>query len=77
MHQIMNKFPGDTGKLSRMSLIEEGPEKKVRMANLAITGSFSVNGVAAIHTELIKHRLVPDFYEMWPNKFNNKTTNKS
>lgn len=73
MRQVMNRYPGDTGKLSRMSLIEEGAEKKVRMANLAIVGSFSVNGVAAIHTELLKHNLVPDFYEMWPEKFNNKT----
>lgn len=73
MHQVMQRYPGDTSKLSRMSLIEEGAEKKVRMANLAITGSFSVNGVAEIHTQLIEHKLVPDFYEMWPEKFNNKT----
>ncbi len=73
MHQVMQRYPGDTAKLARMSLIEEGAEKKVRMANLAITGSFSVNGVAEIHTELIKHKLVPDFYELWPEKFNNKT----
>ena len=59
--------------MTRMSLIEEGSEKQIRMANLAIVGSFSVNGVAEIHTELLKHRLVPDFYEMWPEKFNNKT----
>ncbi|MBQ7413413.1 MAG: glycogen/starch/alpha-glucan phosphorylase [Alphaproteobacteria bacterium] len=73
MRQVMNRYPGDTGKLTRMSLIEEGPEKKVRMANLAIAGSFSVNGVAEIHTELVKHNLVPDFYDMWPERFNNKT----
>ena len=73
MREVMQKYPGDTAKLARMSLIEEGAEKKVRMANLAIVGSFSVNGVAQIHTELLKHRLVPDFYEMWPEKFNNKT----
>lgn len=73
MHQVMERYPGDTGKLSRMSLIEEGAEKKIRMAHLAIVGSFSVNGVAAIHTELVEHKLVPDFYEMWPERFNNKT----
>ena len=73
MHQVMARYPGDTAKLTRMSLIEEGAEKKVRMANLAIVGSFSVNGVAAIHTELLKHNLVPDFYDMWPERFNNKT----
>ncbi len=73
MRQVMDRYPGDTSKLTRMSLIEEGAEKKVRMANLAIVGSFSVNGVAEIHTELLKHNLVPDFYEMWPERFNNKT----
>jgi starch phosphorylase len=73
MRQVMDRYPGDTSKLTRMSLIEEGSEKKVRMANLAIVGSFSVNGVAEIHTELLKHNLVPDFYEMWPERFNNKT----
>ena len=56
-----------------MSLIEEGPERKVRMANLAIAGSHAVNGVAALHSELVKTRLVPDFYELWPEKFQNKT----
>lgn len=73
MRQVMDRFPGDTAKLTRMSLIEEGPEKKIRMANLAIVGSFSINGVAEIHSELVKHNLVPDFYEMWPERFNNKT----
>lgn len=73
MRQVREHFPNDPVKLSQMSLIEEGYEKKIRMAHLAITGSFSVNGVAAIHTELVKHKLVPDFYELWPDKFNNKT----
>ena len=73
MRQVMDKYPGDTAKLARMSLIEEGNEKKVRMAHLAIVGSFSVNGVAEIHTQLLKQHLVPDFYAMWPEKFNNKT----
>ena len=73
MREVRSRYPGDDGKLFRMSLIEEGNEKQVRMANLAVVGAFSVNGVAKIHTELLKHNLMPDFYEMWPDKFNNKT----
>ena len=73
LHEVRKKYPNDNAKLARMSLIEEGAEKQIRMANLAITGSFSVNGVAEIHTELVKHKLVPDFYDLWPEKFNNKT----
>jgi len=73
MHKVRDKFPGDISKLSRLSIFEEGDQKKVRMAHLAIAGSFSVNGVAELHSDLIKTRLVPDFYEMWPEKFNNKT----
>jgi starch phosphorylase len=57
----------------RMSLIEEGYEPQVRMAYLAIVGSFSVNGVAALHSELLKQGLFRDFHELWPEKFNNKT----
>ena len=56
-----------------MSLIEEGAEKQVRMAHLAIIGSHSVNGVSALHTDLIKTSLVPDFFARWPERFNNKT----
>jgi starch phosphorylase len=63
----------DEGAVSRMSLIEEGPTKQVRMANLAVVGSRSVNGVAALHTELLKKELFHDFHELWPGKFNNKT----
>ena len=73
MKTVRDKYPGDDGKLSRMSVFEEGVDKKVRMAHLAITGSFSVNGVAELHTKLIETNLVPDFYELWPEKFNNKT----
>lgn len=73
MKQVSQKYPGDVGKLSRMSIIEEGDAKKVRMGNLAIVGSHSINGVAAIHSELVKKNLAPDFYEMWPERFNNKT----
>lgn len=73
MDKVSKQYPNDNGKLSRMSIIEETGEKKVRMGNLAIVGSHSVNGVAAIHSELVKKNLAPDFYEMWPERFNNKT----
>ncbi len=73
LERVSIAFPGDGGKLSRMSIIEEGPEKRVRMANLAIAGSRSVNGVAALHTEIIKATLFRDFHELWPERFNNKT----
>ncbi|MFH0997885.1 MAG: glycogen/starch/alpha-glucan phosphorylase [Pseudomonadota bacterium] len=71
--EIAELWPGDTDRLSRMSLIDEGAEKQVRMAHLAIIGSHSVNGVSALHTELIKTSLVPDFFARWPQRFNNKT----
>jgi starch phosphorylase len=71
--EVENRWPGDTERRHRMSLIEEGPEQQLRMAHLAIVGSFSVNGVAALHTELLKKGLFKDFHEMWPEKFNNKT----
>jgi starch phosphorylase len=73
LEEIKRKYPNDLNRINRLSLIEEGNEKKVRMANLAIVGSHSVNGVAALHTEIIKERIFRDFYEIWPDKFNNKT----
>ncbi|UOA10438.1 glycogen/starch/alpha-glucan phosphorylase [Methylobacter sp. S3L5C] len=66
-------WPGDRERLRRMSLIEEGDEQQVRMAHLAIVGSFSVNGVARLHTRLLQEGLFSDFYALWPHKFNNKT----
>ncbi len=63
----------DEGAIQRMSLVEEGPSKQVRMANLAVVGSKSVNGVAALHTELLKRELFHDFHELWPERFNSKT----
>jgi len=63
----------DEGAIARMSIVEEGPVKQVRMANLAVVGSRSVNGVAALHTELLKRDLFRDFNALWPEKFNNKT----
>src|SRR5262249_59609467 len=56
-----------------MSLIEEGSEQRVRMARLAIVGGHTVNGVAALHTDILKAAVFRDFYEMWPEKFSNKT----
>jgi starch phosphorylase len=67
------RWPNDVERLQRMSLIEEGTDKQIRMAHLATVGSFSVNGVAKLHTELIKQDLLRDFYELWPERFNNKT----
>ncbi len=70
---VARTWPGDTARLRRMSIIEEGGERMVRMAYLAIVGSYSVNGVAALHSELLTRGLFHDFFEMWPEKFNNKT----
>ena len=71
--EVGQKWPNDGGRQIRMSLIEEGADPKVRMANLAIVGSHAVNGVSALHTELIKSSLVPDFAQTSPEKFTNKT----
>jgi len=71
--QVALHWPGDNERQARMSIIEEGPVQQVRMAYLAIVGSFSVNGVAQLHSDLLKQGLFLDFYEMWPEKFNNKT----
>ena len=68
-----SRHPGDEKRIERLSLIEEGPEDKVRMANLAIVGSHSTNGVAAIHSELLRKTTVKDLAEMFPERFNNKT----
>ena len=68
--ELNNKYPGQNEKIARMSIIGDG---YVRMANLAIVGSHSVNGVAKLHTEILKKREMQDFYYMYPAKFNNKT----
>jgi starch phosphorylase len=73
LREVSYRFPGDTDRLRRMSIIEEGGEQQVRMAYLAIVGSHSVNGVSRLHTRLLCDRLVHDFFEMWPEKFNSKT----
>ncbi|WP_020394817.1 glycogen/starch/alpha-glucan phosphorylase [Thiolinea disciformis] len=71
--EVARRWPGDVDRQRRMSLIEEGPVRQVRMAWLAIVGSFSINGVAALHSQLLIEGLFRDFYELWPEKFNNKT----
>jgi glycogen phosphorylase len=73
LSEVALRWPGDTDRQRRMSLIEEGEEPMVRMAYLAIVGSFSINGVAALHTELLKKGLFYDFCQLWPERFNNKT----
>jgi starch phosphorylase len=70
---VRQMFPGDEGKVSRLSIIDETGDKFVRMANLATIGSKHVNGVAELHTQLLKDELLHDFYEMWPHKFINVT----
>jgi len=71
--EVAKKYPNNNNKLERLSIIEEGSPKMIRMAYLAVVGSFSVNGVAALHTELLKSSVLSDFYEISPEKFNNKT----
>ena len=67
------RFPGDEGRVERVSLVEERPSRKIRMANLAIVGSHSTNGVAAVHSKLLRTTTVKDLAEMFPERFNNKT----
>lgn len=73
LEHVASVWPGDQECLRRMSLIEEGASKQVRMAHLAIVGSHSVNGVSALHSSLVRTTLAPDFYRLWPERFNNKT----
>lgn len=73
MMEVSSRWPGDNERMRRMSIVEEGGTPQIRMAYLAIVGSFSVNGVAALHSQLLVEGLFRDFYELWPHKFNNKT----
>jgi len=73
LDDVRARHPGDDGRVARVSLIEEGAVRQVRMAHLAIVGSHSTNGVAALHSELLKKRVVPDFAALFPERFNNKT----
>ena len=73
LEEVAEEYPGNERKLREMSVIEEGPVKMVRMAHLAIIGSHSVNGVAELHSQLLKDRIFPDFHQFFPGKFNSKT----
>jgi starch phosphorylase len=73
LDDVRARFPGDDGRVARVSLIEEGQPRKIRMAHLAMVGSHSTNGVAAIHSDLLKRSVVPDFAALFPDRFNNKT----
>jgi glycogen phosphorylase len=73
LESVRERFPGDDSRVGRISLVEEGMPRKIRMANLAIVGSHSTNGVAAIHSRLLRTMTVKDFSEMFPERFNNKT----
>ena len=73
LQKVSALYPGDIQKLQRMSLIDEGGVRSVRMANLCLVGTSSVNGVAELHTKILKESLFRDFYELWPEKFHNVT----
>ena len=73
LDDVRARFPGDDDRLRRMSLIGEDGGRSVRMAHLATVGSHAINGVAALHSELLKENVLKDFYEMWPERFSNKT----
>src|SRR6202030_3733459 len=73
IYEINRRFLGDEARVQRVSLIEEQPTRRVRMAHLAVVGSHSTNGVAAIHTDLLRKRVLRDFAELFPERFNNKT----
>jgi glycogen phosphorylase len=73
LQEVRERFPGDEARLARMSLIDEGGDKRVRMAHLATVGANRVNGVAALHSELLTQTVMRDFAEMWPDRFTNVT----
>ena len=73
LEEVRMRFLGDEERIRRMSIIDESDQRYVRMAHLACIGSHSINGVAALHTELLKRDVLRDFYELWPRKFSNKT----
>ncbi|MFZ3210821.1 MAG: glycogen/starch/alpha-glucan family phosphorylase, partial [Terriglobales bacterium] len=73
LDEVRVRFPGDEGRVQRVSLVEEGSQRRIRMANLAIVGTHSTNGVAAVHSKLLRTTTVKDLAEMFPERFNNKT----
>ena len=73
LEEVRARFPGDEGIVQRMSLIDEHGERRIRMANLACVGSHAINGVARLHTDLLKQTVLADFHRLWPDRFSNKT----
>jgi starch phosphorylase len=73
LREVATRYPGDVDRLRRVSIFEEGPDPHIRMAYLAIIGSHSINGVSELHSELLKTTVVPDFFDLFPDRFNNKT----
>ena len=73
LEKVSFRYPGDNDRLNRMSIVEESPQQQIRMAYLATVGSHSLNGVAQLHTQLLKYNLLKDFYDFYPDRFNNKT----
>jgi len=73
LEEVSARFPGDPARLQRMSIVDDRGDKLVRMAHLAIVASHSINGVSALHSQILKEDLFRDFYELWPERFNNKT----
>ncbi|MES1205473.1 MAG: glycogen/starch/alpha-glucan phosphorylase [Pseudomonadota bacterium] len=73
LHEVQLRWPGDDDRLARMSIVDEAGGKQVRMAHLATVGAHSINGVAKLHSDLVKAHLLSDFHELWPERFNNKT----
>jgi starch phosphorylase len=73
LHRALTHFPYDTEAIERLSIVEEGEQKQIRMANLSIVGSHSTNGVAQLHSRLLKERMFPEFATVFPDRFNNKT----
>src|SRR5258708_27820110 len=73
LDDVRRRYPGDESRVQRVSMSEEGPTRRVRMAHLAVVGSHSTNGVAAIHSDLLRTRVLRDFAEIFPERFNNKT----
>lgn len=77
LQAVHTRYPSDPARLQRVSIISDGPDPRVRMAHLAVVGSHSVNGVAALQSKLLAERVMPDFAQMWPDRFNNKTNGVS
>src|SRR5260370_15793730 len=73
LEEVRMRFLGDEARIARLSVIAERGERYLRMAHLACVGSHAINGVAELHSELLKHDVLKDFYELWPQKFSNKT----